>query len=85
MVSETRTATVGGEEIQIDNIPALDQADLYLLRHTVTTDATVDNEEITLDPPNPVAGETAMITARILNFTDIPVDQGVPGQVSSVC
>ncbi|MCK4658588.1 MAG: carboxypeptidase regulatory-like domain-containing protein [Phycisphaerae bacterium] len=71
-VYETRTVWVGGQEVQLDNVPVPGQSDLYLLRHTISGDLAVTSNGVTLDPPNPVAGQTATITATVQNLGDVP-------------
>ena len=68
---ETREVQVGGEIIQVDNVPVLDQTDLYLLRHIVGGDLAANSNGLVLAPPNPVAGQTAAITAVVKNLGDV--------------
>ncbi len=80
----TRTVTVDGEDIEIDNVPVRGQTDLYVVQHTIDkvdapatlseprADPSVDPLEIVLSPPNPKAGQTASIVATVRNLAVIP-------------
>jgi len=72
IVRETRTVIVGGDEIQIDNVPVPSQTDLYVLRHVVSGDLTVDSADVTVSPENPLAGMLAAVKARVRNLGDVP-------------
>lgn len=67
---ETETVEVGGELYEINNLPAPGQVDLNVLWHTCLGDLAVHAEGIKLDPPNPLPGETATISAVIKNLGD---------------
>jgi len=69
---ETREVELGGEIIQVDTVPVLEQTNLYLLRHIVGGDLATTDDTLTLDPPNPVAGQTVTITATVQNLGDVP-------------
>ena len=86
-VYQTRTVTVGGEEIVIDNVPVPDQTDLYLLRHIVGGDLSIAAADVVVTPPNPLPGTNATITATVHNSGDVAAQSiqvafydGVPGQ-----
>ncbi len=71
-VYASREVEVGGEIIQVDNMPVRDRVDLYLLRHIVGGDLATSDDTLALDPPNPVAGQTVTITAVVKNLGDVP-------------
>jgi len=71
-VYETRIVNIGGEDIQIDNVPGFGQTDLYVLWHTVTGDQAVFTEDVTFDPENLVEGQNTTITANVQNLGDVP-------------
>ncbi|MCK4660180.1 MAG: matrixin family metalloprotease, partial [Phycisphaerae bacterium] len=68
----TATLNVDGEEIVIDNVPVPGQTDLTVLEHTLGNDLAVSSNGVTLDPDNPVAGDTVTITATVENRSDVP-------------
>ncbi len=70
-VYETEIIMVGDVEVEAE-IADTGEASLYLLRHIISGDLAASDEDVTLDPPNPVAGETATITATVKNLGDVP-------------
>ena len=70
-VYETRTVYINGEPIVIDHVPVPDQTDLYLLRHIIGGDLAATADGIEVDPPNPVVGQIATISATIRNLGDV--------------
>ena len=71
-VYETRTLEVGEDEFEVE-APVPDQVDLYVLRHRISGDLSVISEDITITPPNPVAGDLTVICANVENPGDILV------------
>ena len=71
---ETREVEVGGEIVVVDNVPAFDQSDLYLLWHTVSGELGITDGDISIDPANPVPGSEATITATVRNLGDTPAE-----------
>ena len=69
-VYETEIITVGDVEVEAQ-IADSGEASLYLLRHIVGGDLATSDDDVTLDPPNPVAGQTATITAVVKNLGDV--------------
>jgi hypothetical protein len=70
-VYESRTVMVGGEEVQVDNVPTIGQVDLYLLRHQISRDLAIGSNGIVIAPPNPMVGTNAIITATVANIGDV--------------
>jgi len=70
-VYETRTVTVGGQPVQVQ-VPVPDQTDLYFLRHTISGDLAVFAPDVMLNPPNPMAGQSVTISAKMKNIGDKP-------------
>jgi hypothetical protein len=71
VVYETRTVEIGGKEIEVD-VPVPEQVDLYVLRHQTSGDLTVSEDDVSIDPPNPVTGDCATVSATVHNLGDIP-------------
>jgi len=71
---ETREVEVSGEIITVDNVPAFDQSDLYLLWHTVSGELGILDGDIIIEPANPVPGSEATITATVHNLGDTPAE-----------
>jgi hypothetical protein len=69
---ETRTVTIGEEEFEVE-VPLPGQVDLYFLRHEISGDLAVEDGDISITPPNPIATEMAMITAEVGNYGDFGV------------
>jgi hypothetical protein len=68
---ETRTILVGELEIEVE-VPIPGQVDLYALRHTIGGDLAIGPSDIVIDPPNPLPGTEATISATIHNIGDVP-------------
>ena len=71
---ETREVEVGGEIVVVDNVPAFDQSDLYLLWHMVSGELGIMDGDISIEPANPVPGSEATITATVRNLGDNPAE-----------
>jgi len=71
-VYETRWVDVAGEQVEVDNVPALDQSDLYLLRHQISGDLAMFAEDVSIEPGNPLAGQEVTISAVVRNLGDLP-------------
>lgn len=66
---ETQLVEIG-EVLKEIQVPVFGDADLYLLRHIVTGDVAVCNEDVSMTPANPTPGQAATITATIRNVGD---------------
>lgn len=71
---EARTVTVGGNDFEL-NVPTPGQSDLYALRHTVSGDLGVSEDDISLDPSDPTPGEAVLIKAQVHNLGDAPAEE----------
>ncbi|MGE5276880.1 MAG: PKD domain-containing protein [Acidobacteriota bacterium] len=71
IVRTTKTVTIGGQSVDIPNIPDDGQTDLRLLDHTLGTDLAVSDEDLVVSPARPAAGDAVTATLTVHNAGDL--------------
>lgn len=67
----TKTVTIGGQPVDIPNIPNNGQTDLRLLDHALGTDLAVSDDDLTVSPAHPEAGDAVTATLVVHNAGDL--------------
>ena len=70
----THTVVIGGESVDINNIPQDGQTDLIVLDHSLIVDIAVADSELTAVPARPVPGGGATASLLVHNAGDFATD-----------
>ena len=71
-VYEDREEEINGQIVIVEDVPDAGQSDLYYLTYHMDGDLAVQVEDVNADPPNPLPGTPASITAKIRNIGESP-------------
>ena len=71
IVRSTKTVTIGGDSVDIPNIPDDGSTDLRLFDHTLGVDLAVSDDDLDVSPANPDPGDAVTATLTVHNAGDL--------------
>lgn len=71
-VYQDQQEDVNGQSVIVKDVPAAGRSDLYYLMYRMQVDLAVTVEDVNIEPPNPVPGTLATISAKVRNHGESP-------------
>jgi len=69
---KSQNVQIGGSTWSIPNVPVEGRTDLVVLHHSLIVDLAISDQDLSMNPPRPQPGQSAIVTARIHNAGDFP-------------